>query len=47
MEELYYTASLPDSFGSVRGLKRRAHQSESSVKDFLSKQDAYTLHKDI
>ena len=47
MEELYYTASLPDSFGGVRGLKRRAHQRDSSVKDFLSKQDAYTLHKDI
>jgi len=46
METLYYTPPLPDSFGSVAGLHRQ-HGKKRKVIDFLTKQDAYTLHRDI
>jgi len=59
MESIYYTANLPDSFGSADGLKRQflgSNGAERSpegfkpireIKDFLSRQDAYTLHRTV
>jgi len=46
MEQLYYTPTLPDSFGSLAGLKRQTG-SEKDIVKFLSEQDAYTLHKNV
>ena len=45
MEKLYYTVTLPDSLSGARGLKRQSGR--KGVSEFLSKQDAYTLHKDV
>jgi transposase InsO family protein len=47
MDKHYYAAGEPDSYGSALGLKRRSGQSYHSVRDYLSRQDAYTLHKDV
>ena len=42
MEEIYYDPSNPASFGGVRNLG-----SGRNAKDWLSAQDAYTLHKPV
>jgi transposase InsO family protein len=47
MNTFYYTPALPDSFGSVTGLKRQSAKPKRKVTDFLVRQDAYTLHRDI
>ena len=47
LESAYYTLRSPDSYGSAAGLQRQVDASRSSVRDFLSKQDAYTLHRDV
>ena len=46
MEQLYYTPSLADSFGSLSGLRRHT-KNVKGVRDFLMRQDAYTLHRDV
>ena len=47
MDNAYYAVSKPDSFGSYEGLRRQCKKSESEIKDWLSNQDAYTMHKSI
>jgi transposase InsO family protein len=47
MEEAYYTVSKPDSYGSASGLRRQTNTNLGSIYKFLSRQDAYTLHRDI
>jgi transposase InsO family protein len=45
LDQFYYSSRLPDSFGSAAGLKRQSKL--SNVDHYLSKQDAYTLHRDV
>jgi len=45
MESVYNVLSAPGSFGSVRNLRRYSGRSEREAREFLSKQDAYTLHR--
>ena len=45
MESVYYVLRAPGSFGSVRNLRRYSGRSEREAREFLSKQDAYTLHR--
>jgi hypothetical protein len=45
--KLYYEASQPGSYGGVKPLVRYSGSSVHSVKNWLSSQDAYTLHKPI
>jgi Integrase core domain/Chromo (CHRromatin Organisation MOdifier) domain len=45
--ELYYDPSHPASFGGVKGLTRQTKLDSKRVKEWLSKQDTYTLHKPI
>ena len=45
MERLYNTLRSPGSFGGVNNLQRYSGRSLRATKEFLSKQDAYTLHK--
>ena len=47
MEETYYDLSGPGSLSSVSNLQRYTSRSRSAVQNFLSGQDAYTLHKPI
>ena len=45
MDVVYGTARSPGSFGSVQNLQRYSRASNRAAKEFLAKQDAYTLHK--
>jgi len=45
MDTIYLTARSPGSFGSMLNLQRYSGRSKRAVRDYLSKQDAYTLHK--
>ena len=51
LKELYYSADDTGSYGSVERLYRRAveyqvpHITRDAVREFLSRQRAYTLHK--
>ena len=47
MEQAYYNPSHPDSFGSAAGVLRQTKSNFNDVKQFLSNQDAYTLHADV
>ena len=47
MESYYYDTSAPDSFGSAAGLFRQSKKPIKDVHDWLSDQDAYTLHRKI
>jgi transposase InsO family protein len=47
MQRVYYEIAGPDSFGSASGLERQRKGRQWDVGDFLSRQDAYTLHKDV
>jgi len=47
MESHYYNASAADSFGSAAGLIRQSKKPIKDVTDWLSGQDAYTLHRRI
>jgi transposase InsO family protein len=48
LESAYYTPAEPGSFSSVNNLKRQfVKLSRKDVNKFLSRQDAYTLHRDI
>ena len=42
---MYNTLKSPGSFGSVRNLQRYSHVSNRAAKEFLAKQNSYTLHK--
>lgn len=50
LKEIYYNPKHPGSFGGVQRLYREASKThsvtEEQVKDFLSKQNVFTLHKD-
>lgn len=43
----YSTLSLPGSFGGINILQRYTGEPIAKIKDFLTSQDAYTLHKPI
>ena len=45
MDAVYNTLRSPGSFGSVRNLRRYGDRSEHETKEFLAKQDVYTLHR--
>jgi len=47
MESVYYEASNPGSFGGVRPLARFSGSPIKAVKNWLTTQDTYTLHKPI
>ena len=47
MEQLYYSTNKPGSFGSARNLSKYANIPSQNVKQWLSSQDAYTLHKPV
>jgi transposase InsO family protein len=47
MQTYYYQASQPGSYGGVRPLIRYTGAAVKSAKDWLSSQDAYTLHKPV
>ena len=47
MEEAYYTLDKPDSLGGLIRLRRQMKLSDEKIRDYLSKQDAYALHKRI
>jgi len=42
---VYNTLRSPGSFGSIRNLQRYSHVSNHEAKEFLAKQDSYTLHR--
>src|SRR5215470_336104 len=45
LDRVYYDVSGSESFGSVAGLMRQSRQPREKVKEFLAKQNAYTLHR--
>jgi len=45
MDVAYSTPRLPGSFGGVSSLRRYGGQTLRATKEFLAKQNAYTLHK--
>ena len=45
MEDAYSNPRAPGSFSGVNNLKRYSGRSKRDVMEFLTKQDAYTLHK--
>lgn len=45
MEQIYYDPRHPGSFSGVARLQRYTKYKRSAVQNFLSEQDAYTLHK--
>ena len=48
MDKIYYDLPRADSYGSISGLKRQTKgKNIDSVRDFLSRQDAYTLHAEV
>ena len=47
MHEAYYAITAPDSLGSFVGVKRQTKLSKAKISDFLSQQEAYTLHRNI
>ena len=47
METTYYDISKPSSFGGVSGLARSTETKTKDVKEWLSGQDTYTLHKPV
>ena len=47
MEKIYYEASQPGSFGGIKPLARYSGSPLSTTKNWLSSQDAYTLHRPV
>ena len=47
MEEVYFNPSASGSFSGVSNLRRYTGKNVQTVRQFLSRQDAYTLHKPI
>jgi Integrase core domain/Chromo (CHRromatin Organisation MOdifier) domain len=47
MNEIYFTPSHPGSFGGVHNLTKHSRKTTKVTKEWLSKQDAYTLHKPV
>jgi transposase InsO family protein len=47
MEIIYYDPNKPGSYGGVRPLVRHSNTTAASAKNWLSSQDAYTLHKPV
>jgi hypothetical protein len=47
LEQTYYTAQRPGAFAGVEAVRRATHLKKSTIKDWLSFQDAYTLHKPV
>ena len=45
MDAIYRTLRLPGSFGGVRNLQRYSGRSARAVREYLTGQDAYTLHR--
>src|SRR5258706_167949 len=47
METVYYDPKRAGSYGGVRPLQKYSARSTKSVREWLSAQDAYTLHKPV
>ena len=47
VRKVYYDAKLPGSFGGVAPLARALKQKRDNVREWLSFEDAYTLHKPV
>jgi len=47
MHEIYYDENSPASFGGIRPLARHSRSNIKSTSDWLTTQDAYTLHKPV
>ena len=47
LQRRYYNPRLPGSFGGVTALKRATKQKPARVREWLSGQDTYTLHKPV
>ena len=47
LERAYYTPQIPGSFGGVEALKRATKSKRSAIREWLSYQDTYTLHKPV
>ena len=45
--ETYFNPSQPGNFGGVQGLVRQTKAGFRQVKEWLMRQDAYTLHKPV
>ena len=45
MDTVYYALDKPDSLDGQQGLRKHTKKSRKAVAEFLSKQDAYTLHR--
>ena len=45
--QAYYMSKRPSAYGGVGALKRATKLKQSEVKQWLSYQDAYTLHKPV
>lgn len=45
MEKTYFDVSKPGSFGGIHGLARNSNSKVGVAREWLSKQDAYTLHR--
>lgn len=47
MDAAYYTLGEPNILSGATGLRRQTKASTKTIADYLSKQDAYTMHKDV
>ena len=47
LRERFTTPSMPASFGGVQNLKRYTGETYKKIKQFLSSQEAYTMHKPL
>lgn len=47
MENYYYDAKKPDSYGSAAGLRRQIKSSNREIQNWLKGENAYTLHRRI
>lgn len=47
MDQAYYALNKADSLGSHAGLRRQTKMSDKVVANYLSQQDAYTMHKRV
>ena len=45
LQQVYYNARSPGSYGGVEALRRVSQQKRAHVQDWLEYQEAYTLHK--
>ena len=47
LSNAYFSSGLPGSYGGVKSLQRVTRKKNNVVKNWLTFQDTYTLHKQI